>query len=87
MVLFGESLTTLMQPGWEAHYIDYGGLKTIIAAIKQATKAQEQSVRSTQVTASKGPLLISASLPYKPLPLIHVTAVGAASDRTRSRRS
>jgi SPX domain protein involved in polyphosphate accumulation len=64
MVLFGESLTTLMQPGWEAHYIDYGGLKTIIAAIKQATKAQEQSVRSTQVTASKGPLLISASLPY-----------------------
>jgi len=35
MVLFGESLTTLMQPGWEAHYIDYQGLKTIIAQIKQ----------------------------------------------------
>eukprot|EP01043_Picozoa_sp_COSAG02_P085263 COSAG02_NODE_22943_length_735_cov_0.930818_1_plen_61_part_00 len=35
MVLFGESLTTLMQSGWEAHYIDYQGLKTIIAQIKQ----------------------------------------------------
>ena len=41
MVLFGESLNELMQPGWEAHYIDYQGLKNIIAMIKQAGKSQE----------------------------------------------
>ena len=39
MVLFGESLTSLMQPGWEAHYLDYAGLKVIISKIKQAGKA------------------------------------------------
>ena len=40
MVLFSESLTSLMQTGWEAHYLDYAGLKTIISQIKQASKQQ-----------------------------------------------
>ena len=38
MVLFGENLTSLMQTGWEAHYLDYAGLKVIISQIKQAGK-------------------------------------------------
>jgi sodium-dependent phosphate cotransporter len=43
MVLFGENLASLMQPGWEPHYIDYAALKVIVAKIKQAGKQQDDA--------------------------------------------
>ena len=43
MVLFGENLASLMQPGWEPHYIDYAELKVIVAKIKQAGKQQDDA--------------------------------------------